>query len=305
MREQLNEMPWWLNRLTESAVGQTKMSDNGGRRSTPRTGIKGEALLAECIEPFPNEREQDIEKARKQREKTALAHALSAGGVNARASELLATIVDSLQYWVKDLCDSRGILYEPVRCRGSKFIGPLRVGEVRKPYPRSAGVEYALWLAEYVTAIASSEYAEDIVGDIRGHMEDIEKVVNRPIPTIYLKCQTWNEEQRSICGMDLRTKSDAVEVYCRKCRTTHNVNRLQLSMRAALENEKLTIKQILDYNRVIPEEYRVAERTLRRWRHEGRLKPCGSNDAGEPLYKWVDVSGLRANKGKAEEAIPA
>lgn len=293
VQRQLNEMPWWLNRLTEAACGQTKMSDNGGRRSTPRTGIKGEALLAECIESFPNEREEDLERARRQRAQTALAHALAAGGVNPRASELLATIVDSLQYWVKDLCDSRGIQYEPLRFRGSKFIGPLQLGEVRKSRPKSAGADYALWMAEYISAIASSEYADDIVGDIEGHMADIEKAVNRPIPTRYLKCQTWMEDQRQVCGMDLRAKADDIEVFCRKCRATHNVNRLQLLMREALEREMLTVKQILDYNRTLPEEFRVNERRLRRWRQNNKLQPCGFREGGEPMYRWADVQRLK------------
>lgn len=303
LHRNLIELPWWLNRLTESAVGQVKMSDNGGRRTAPRTGVKGDALLAQCIEPFPNEREVDLERARRQREKAALAHALSAGGVNARASEQLAAIADGLQYWVKDLCDSRGIQYRPLRFRGVRFVGPLRPGEVRKAKPSAAGADYALWMAEHVSAIASSESAVDIVGDVEVFLEEIEKIVNRPIPTIYLKCQTWNEDEREVCGMELRAKADLIEVHCRKCKETHNVNRLRLAMNEAVKREKLTLNQILEYNRTLLREFQVNERTLRRWRQQSKLLPCAHNDGGEPLYMWSDVEKLRGDDKRKVLAI--
>ena len=36
LQRTLDDLPWWLNRLTEAAVGQTRMSDNAGRKSAAR-----------------------------------------------------------------------------------------------------------------------------------------------------------------------------------------------------------------------------------------------------------------------------
>ena len=42
----LADLPWWLNRLTEAAVGQTRMTDNAGRKSARRKDLDGDAELA-------------------------------------------------------------------------------------------------------------------------------------------------------------------------------------------------------------------------------------------------------------------
>jgi hypothetical protein len=292
----LIELPWWLNRLTEAAVGQTKMSDNGGRRSTPRTGVKGETLLAQCIEQFPNEREEDLEKARRQREKVALAHALSAGGVNARASELLASIADGLQYWVKDLCDSRGIQYQALRFRGTRFIGPLRMGEVRRPRPNAAGAEYALWLAEYVSAIASSEYAVDMVSDVEGFLEDITKRVNRP-PEQRLcgPCPTIKEGGLR-CDMQLRAPRDAVEVYCPACKNTHNVEQLEIRLFNEISEQLFTIPELAKV--VLPKLGEAIPRsTLHYWLQKGHLKPAGYRE-DQVMVRLSEVRRCKLAMGK-------
>lgn len=292
----LIELPWWLNRLTEAAVGQTKMSDNGGRRSAEKFGIKGETTLAECIEPFPNEREEDLERARRQREKAALAHALSAGGVNARASELLATIADGLQYWVKDLCDSRGIQYQPLRFRGSRFIGPLRVGEVRRAKPNADGAEYALWLAEYVGAVASSEYALDMVTDVEGFLEDIEKRVNRP-PEQRLcgPCPTVKEDGLR-CDMQLRAPRDASEIRCPACKATHNVEHLEIQLFNEISEQLFTIPELAKV--VLPKLGEPVPRsTLHYWLQKGHLKPAGYRE-DQAMVRLSEVRRCRLMMGK-------
>lgn len=142
----LADLPWWLNRLVETATGQTRMTDSGGRRSARRTDLNGEKPLAACIERFPDDGETDLDKARAARAKAALAHALAAGRVNAKASELLGAIDDSLRYWVKELCDARGVAYE------------------RSPLARTTapGSEFATWLRVHITAVSASEFAGDM-----------------------------------------------------------------------------------------------------------------------------------------------
>lgn len=270
----LRQLPWLLDRLTEAAVGQTRMSDNGGRKSTRRTDLDGEKPLAECIEPLPNG--DDLDKARKAREQHALSVALAAGGCNARASQLLSEIADSLAYWVRVLCETNG---RPVP---------------QLPAGRSHGAPQAIWLAVHVDSIAAHEDAADIASDVVGHLEDITTAINRPVPVRELgHCPTWVERDNRPCGVPLRAPADDVEVYCRRCRQSHNVNRLLLARMEELEHRHYTAAELIRVMRRIPEQYRVTERTLRRWRETQKLMPVAMR-GDTPEYAWSDVQRLKA-----------
>lgn len=315
LKTTLAELPWWLHRLTETALGQTRLSDNGGRKSAPRKGLDGNATVASCIEVLPGNGE-DLDKARKARERAALFHALAAGGCNGRASELLAEISDSLAYWARVLCEERGLAYEPLRYVGRKFIGPLRRNEVRDQPPGSYGVNHVQWLMGNVQAVATSESAGEILSDICGRddtrpamVEQIAQIVNRFRPPRHLgQCPTWLERRNSVCGVELRAPLDDIEVHCPRCRVTHNVNRLLLARIDEAERQPLTIGKILQVNRMQPEGYRVPDRTLRRWRKSGQLParaymrpggrrvPTRHGDEDEPLYLWADVRELRTRE---------
>lgn len=302
LRQALTELPWWLERLTEAALGQTRMSDNGGRRSAPRRVLDGETPIAACIEPFPNPRETDLERARRARAKAALRHALATGGINARASELLAEIADSLACWCRVLCESRGVAYRPAPSRSA------------------LGVNHALWLAHHADTIAAADDAGDIAADILGWdarrpglIEQVQRVVNRPIAVRFLgKCPNWIQDRPGRpdgpCGADLRAPEDAIEVYCRRCRHTHNANRLLLATMDDCERTRVTWEMICRINRMQPAEWRVADRTLRYWRDSGVLKARGwrrpdgrsglaqHGDDDQPLFLWSDVRKLRMAK---------
>ena len=286
----LADLPWWLNRLVETATGQTRMADTGGRRSARRTDLDGEKPLAECIERFPDDNETDLDKARAARAKAALAHALAAGRVNAKASELLGAIDDSLRYWVKEICDTRGVVYE------------------RSPLARATapGSEFATWLRVHITAVSASEFAGDICGDIETHLDDIIEAVNRPRHVLFLGlCPTWDDDRHSTCGRRLRAPQDAIEVHCRACGHTHNVNRLLMGQLADAEREPLPFDELVRINACLPEGYGVPARTLRFWRQTEALKPRGwlradghrgiarHNIEDVPLYSWADVKRLR------------
>lgn len=298
VRDVLAELPQALDWLTDAAIGRVRMGDNGGRRSARRKDLDGEKTLAECIERFPDDSEEDLDRARRARSKAALAHALATGGINARASELLAEINDSLQYWVRELCDARNAVYTPPR--RTKWT--------------ALGSEYAIWLRINVAAISASELAVDISGDIEGHLDDILEVINRPVTHRFLgPCPAWVDSGSSVvpaspCGARLHAPEDAVEVYCRRCRTTHNVNRLLLSTMDEIRREPITFELICEANKLQPDSFRIPLRTLQQWRSDDRLKvrgwrrPDGRHGIarhGEddvPLYLWADVCKLRAKK---------
>jgi hypothetical protein len=279
IQDLLNELPWWLDRLTEAAVGQTRMGDNAGRKSARRRDLDGEAELASCIELLPNE--DDLDKARKAREKAALAHALAAGGVNAKASELLGEIADSLRYWIKVLCDARGCTY------------------IRHTSPRafSLGSSEAMWMAANIGAIAASEDAIDIATDIETHHDDIVRVVNRPVRVVYLgRCPTWIDRDNRACGVSLRTPDDSIEVYCPRCRRTHNCHRLLLERMDEAERTQLTFEQVLRVNLDQPPDWQISPRTLRHWRASGMLRAQAHDADGVALYAWGDVKRLQLRK---------
>lgn len=282
----LREMPWWLQRLTEAAVGQTRMSDNGGRKSARRKDLDGDAELASYIEPLPNNRDDDLEKARRDRQKAALAHALATGGVNAKASTLLAEIHDSLGYWVRVLCEARGI--QPPLLNSA----------------RTLGVSRALWLAANITAIAASEDAGEICSDIEGHHHDIVDCVNRPIRWWILgDCPQWldpaHDREAGPCGAPLRVPAQTTEVSCRKCKARHNVQLLLLARKYDAEGQPMSRKKLVRYNGDLPSEFQVPPRTLRDWLDRGALAPCGADIEGDPLYSWVDVRLLMLNSKHA------
>jgi hypothetical protein len=262
----LADLPWWLNRLTETAVGQTRMTDNAGRKSARRKDLDGDTDLAACIELLP--KADDLDKARRARQDAALSHALATGGVNARASQLLATIADSLNYWCRVLCEIRGLDYTP------------------SPLPHTLGANHARWLRVNIGAIATYDDAADIVGDIEGHLEDIVKVVNRPIRWWNLgECPGWRDDKP--CQTELRVPEGSEEALCRRCHTRHTVQLLLLARKAEAETNPMTRRQLTRYNRELPPEFQVPPRTLQHWLDTGRLCPC--SEAEDPLYSWVDV----------------
>ena len=273
----LRELPWLLRCLTETATGQTRMSDNGGRRSARRRDLDGDRELAACIEPLPPNKDGNLERARREREQHALAHALASGRIDARASQLLGEVADGLGFWCRVICEQRGIAYTPTPSR-------------------DYGASHAAWLALHVQAIALSEEADDIASDVERWAEEITTVINRPVRYWPLgKCPA--ETTDGPCEAELpRVPEHTEEVRCRSCRSVHSVARVLVIRKHEREGEPQTWKSLRKYNRDLPPEFQVPERTLRDWLARGRLAPCGANPEGDPLYSWMDVRLLALDK---------
>lgn len=295
VRQKLSVLPWWQARLTEAAIGHTRMSDTAGRKSARRKDLDGDAQLAACIELLPHD--DDLDKARRKREQQALAHALATGGINARASNLLNEIADSLAYWCQVLCENRGLRYQP------------------NASAASLGANHALWLWANTASIAASENALDIAGDIESHIDQVVKVVNRPIEIMFLgRCPTWVESRddqstSGPCDYRLTAPRDSIEVYCPRCRTTHQCAWLLRTLWQELHSQLKPWDELVKVNARLPTEYRVKLRTLQDWRAKGLLKPRkwqradgrmttpfqhAANDI--PLYSINDVRLLQIRK---------
>jgi hypothetical protein len=277
----LTELPGWQERLTEAALGQTRMSDNAGRKSARRRDIDGDAELASCIESLPVD--DDLDKARRLREKAALAHALSTGGIDARASELLAEIADSLLSWCRTLCEARGLVYAP----GSS---------------RTLGAQHARWLRRHIDSITASEDAGDIAADLlgrdkkrRGVIDQIERAVNRPLRYWPLG-QCPAETDDGPCEAELpRVPEHTEDVKCRDCGTRHVVSRVLLIRKHEREGKPQKRRELVRYNTDLPPEFQIPPRTLRHWLANGTLTPCGW-DGEDPLYSWMDVRLLMLDR---------
>jgi len=222
---------------------------------------------------------------------------LAAGRVNARAARVADSVNTKLIALVRHLEETHKVRFVPLQTVGRRFIGPLLPGWRRLPKGYVAtGADMAGWLHAHVSALALDEAAKEHYFDIKGIVDDIERVINRPVPWRWCgPCPTWDEKTNTYCGHELNCRDDAREVYCRHCHRTHNPDRLQLAMVKELLAQQLTIADILKANRMLPEDFRVSERTLRHWRQHNLLLPCNWRD-DEPLYLWADIERLKAKK---------
>lgn len=122
LRKRLADLPWWLDRLTETAVGQAHLGD-GARRGERRDVLHGDDTLVSHVEPFPRDRDsQPTEKDQRDRHRVALWHALALGRVNGRASDELDRIHNALSTTIRDMCETRGIEVPEFRTRATTLV---------------------------------------------------------------------------------------------------------------------------------------------------------------------------------------
>lgn len=280
----LADMPWWLARLDEAAIGATRMSDNGGRKTARRKDLDGDKPLSECIDPLPDN--DDLDKARKARQDKALDRALATGGVNAHASRLLTEVAESVTYWCRTVAKHAGHTINTPALASQRLSAVAAV--------------HAAWMAANIGSVAAVDAAADIYGDVETHLGDITAAVNRPIPTRELgPCPSFIHDEsgriESVCGKPLWAPADEPEVYCRRCKTTHATNRLLWARFEEAQREPMTWARLCRVNKMQDHGWQIPLRTLQHWRHTEMLRPVGYA-GGEPLYRWDDVRRLRIAK---------
>lgn len=263
----------WIEHLAEAALGQTRLSESARRTPRYRRHLDGDKSLASQLEPYPDENEKEITKARQQREKAALQHALGAARINLRASELLQYTHSVLVEWCHDICETRGALVPST----------------------GRTTELAWWLARNVSAIAADQGAAVCYTEIQQIIIDIERVINRPLPLLPLgACPTEGADGKR-CGFALAGRRGAAEVACRRCHTAHNVEELLARLVEQADDYLYTLNELVDWALPAVREY-VPIRTLQHWCAKGKLIPRGHGLDGEPRYLLDDVRKLRALK---------
>lgn len=292
----------WIELLADAATGQVRMGDDGGRRAHR--------------EPLGLNGDDDV----KQGDAAALQRKfLALGGVNAKASQLLEQIRGMLARWVLDICEQRGATYEPVRPVHPNLIGPLRLHEVRGVRFSGHGADLALWLQIHVAAIIVSEDAGLCFDEVQGAIASIKVAIDRPNPPRFIgpcptllderqrhRLRATNQPDRHYCGHPLRAKREAIEVTCEACGETRNVEREMQRLLARIDGYRFTRAEVIDVMAMLGEP--LNERTLRRWRQHGKLKPRGyrrpngrrgltrHNEDDEPEFLLSDVRKLKAGE---------
>ena len=156
----------------------------------------------------------------------------------------------------------------------------------------------ALFLSVRVDRIAQIESAGRCFSDVRRAVELIDLAINRarPLrccglcPTVVDDAASYNGHGR-VCSTELRAKPDDIDIQCPTCKTTYNVDELIQAALERIDGLMYTSKEIkflmAELGQAIP------ERTWRRWRAEGRIKPRGEFADGTPGYWISDVRDLR------------
>jgi hypothetical protein len=155
----------------------------------------------------------------------------------------------------------------------------------------------ALRLADSVHLIARMETSGDIWRTIRGHIEDIDRIINRPVPPRYCgNCPAPVEDRHAgavrPCAVPLYAGRTDAEVSCPSCRSVHVIDDL---IRTALDEVRgwlWTSGEVLAVMARIGEP--IPPRTWRRWRSEGRIA-SRSQWGTEPRYHLEEVRALRAS----------
>lgn len=203
-----------------------------------------------------------------------------------QAAQLLASARNTLSTQIRDLCETRG-----VECPEIGDTGDM-----------------ALWLAARTHSVACSESAGQLCDEVEVIVRRITRVIDRPVSTQRLGYCPTELEAGKPCRQLLQAREDAIEVHCPKCHTTRTCDRMRAIMQHEARRTYITWEQILDANKLQPDGWRVADRTLREWRSTGALRvrgwlrPSGDrritqrDGEDKPLYSWSDVETLRSEK---------
>lgn len=179
--------------------------------------------------------------------------------------------------WVRDLCETRGLAFEPVRVVSLDFIGPLpdeRWRRLPKRYQPTAA-DAAEWLAEHVHAIAADPGAARCFKEMADLRASALRMINRPDRHFAGPCPTIKAYSRTgkaiECGKFLYGATDERSITCPACKQPVDVQRNR--QRAWREGDRLTERILLKRLKDIEEP--VSERQLYRWLRQRKLAPVG------------------------------
>lgn len=279
LRDALRELPWWLIKLNETAVGNVRLGESGRRGTRAHeldefTGTDG----ADKLERARRDGRFDLDKV------------LANGRVNAKASRLMNCAGNDLDTWVRHTHEQWG----------------------NAAAPKLGAIGCAVWLAKHTHAIASDESAGKCYNAIVDLTDQIRRVVNRPEPPQFCgpcvtelnaeqraKLIAEGREDRTHCRVQLYARRAARIVKCPECGAEHNVDELQAAMLAEADEYSFSISDLADF--VLPKlDIGVPRRTLQHWAKIGDLVPSGweSNVARYQLAHVREVVGVKRRRSR-------
>lgn len=224
-----------------------------------------------------------------------------------RAATLIIQARNTLTTIARDICESRGIdVMRAFQVVPDGFTGPLMPGWTRaRGQWDPSSREVAIWLSGAVHAIACDESAGQWRAEVDTLVRQIQRAVDRPVKIELLGfCIT--QVGHGTCDTALRAPEDAIEVRCRKCRTTRRCDTVRAQGQSDARRALIPWEKVLETNKTQPEGWRIPDRKLRDWRATGVLKPhylrpdgthglYRRSDADVRVYKWADVEQLRTH----------
>jgi hypothetical protein len=271
--------PGLLEHLAEAAIGQVRLG-GGGRRTR-------DAGLVAYTDPKPaadglggtegqRRLEQDAENGT-----LVLAAVLRQGGVNPKASKLLADTNDLLAWFVNTLA-AHGV-------RRTVFAAVPR-------HSVPGSIDMADWLAGSMATIPLLEDAGVFYIRLDRLRRRMEQVIDRPEPPRTCgPCPTIVGQQRQECATALEAQHNQTEVTCPSCKQSYDVEQLITRTYNALHYKTFTIRELVDT--VLPRlDEHVPERTLYRWIKSGVLALRGENEKGDAVMLLSDVLSVRRSK---------
>lgn len=238
-----------------------------------------------------------------------------------QASRLLREARNTLTTIVRDVLESRGVeVRRAFKVVDREMVGPLLPGWRRAPGDwRPTLPEIANWLAVHVHSLACDESAGQWKRDADGLVRKIEKVIDRPpAPRFCGPCIHYVEHNRH-CGALLYARREAIEVTCRTCRTTHNIEQLSRYLENRADVMRFTSSEIMIIMTTLNSP--IPPKTWWNWRNDGRVKvrgykrpdnPDGTrgsvklhrrSDADEPVYRLAEVRKVYAAAIKHSDAL--
>lgn len=150
--------------------------------------------------------------------------------------------------------------------------------------------DLALNIAANIHKIARHPAAGRCYAEVKAAIDDIERMINRPLPPLELgPCQTLLEDNTK-CTAGLIAKRGEIEITCWKCKTTYNVSKMIEDRLTDVPNRMFIAREVLQVMGQIGEP--IGDSTWRRWRAQSKIEPCGEL-YGEPAYRLADVRALR------------
>lgn len=218
--------------------------------------------------------------------------------VDDRASDARAALLTVLHGWVRvwDEETPRHLLVEGPLCWGAArgacghaSCRAVRLGLADRERDRLLATPAGqAGLLRGIRDLISRPWAAELVGELRDVARQVVAAIERPPDmTVIGRCTT--------CRTPLYAPEGADAVRCSSC----GQSALRDDVRDASLAESRTLVTIVQLAEILG----VPERTVRSWRHRGRLVAVRSDLAGRPLYRVRDGQALRA-RGEDTEPDP-